>query len=137
MADEVGIGAYFNQGRIRIRYKTIKELGYPEYIHLRLNEEKKYLFIEGCEQDMDAFRIRYAQDQDGKKVIEPSCYINSKKFLEYLADVIGVSVASPSLRFAGRIMPDGTVFIDLNRYILSNDPRVLRSASASGTSEHE
>ena len=137
MADEVGIGAYFNQGRIRIRYKTIKDLGYPEYIHLRLNEEKKYLFIEGCEQDMDAFRIRYAQDQDGKKVIEPSCYINSKKFLEYLADVIGVSVASPSLRFAGRIMPDGTVFIDLNRYILSNDPRVPRSASASGTSEHE
>ena len=137
MADEVGIGAYFNQGRIRIRYKTIKELGYPEYIHLRLNEEKKYLFIEGCEQDMDAFRIRYAQDQDGKKVIEPSCYINSKKFLEYLADVIGVSVASPSLRFAGRIMPDGTVFIDLNRYILSNDLRVPRSASASGTSEQE
>ena len=137
MADEVGLGAYFNQGRIRIRYKTIKELGYPEYIHLRLNEEKKYLFIEGCEQDMDAFRIRYAQDQDRKKVIEPSCYINSKKFLEYLADVIGVSAASPSLRFAGRIMPDGTVFIDLNRYMLSNDPRIPRSALASGTSGHE
>ena len=137
MADEVGIGAYFNQGRIRIRYKTIKDLGYPEYIHLRLNEEKKYLFIEGCEQDMDAFHIRYAQDQDGKKVTEPSCYINSKKFLEYLADVIGVSADSPSLRFAGRIMPDGTVFIDLNRYMLSNDPRIPRSASASGTSEKE
>ena len=137
MADEVGIGAYFNQGRIRIRYKTIKDLGYPEYIHLRLNEEKKYLFIEGCEQDMDAFRIRYVRDQDGKKVMEPSCYINSKKFLEFLADVIGVPVASPSLRFAGRIMPDGTVFIDLNRYMLSNDPRIPRSASASGSSEKE
>ena len=52
MAKEVGIGAYFDQGRIRIRYKTIENLGFPEYIHLRLNEEKKYLFIEGCEQDI-------------------------------------------------------------------------------------
>ena len=46
MKGESGISTYFKGDRIRIRYKTIEELDYPEYIHLRINEEKKHLFIE-------------------------------------------------------------------------------------------
>lgn len=111
-----GISVYFNGDKIRIRYKTIEELDYPEYIHLRINEEKKHLFIEKCERDMDAFRIEYQQVLDGRKVKDPSCYIHAKNFLEHMAGVIGVPNDSPSLRFEGLSMPDGTVFIDLNRY---------------------
>ena len=111
-----GISAYFTGDRIRIRYKTIEELDNPEYIHLRINEEKKHLFIEKCERDMDAFRIKYQQVLDGRKVKDPSCYINAKNFLVYMAGVIGVPKDSPSLRFDGQLMPDGTVFVDLNRY---------------------
>jgi len=111
-----GISVYFNGDKIRIRYKTIEELDYPEYIHLRINEEKKHLFIEKCERDMDAFRIEYQQVLDGRKVKYPSCYIHAKNFLEYMAGVIGVPNDSPSLRFEGLPMPDGTVFIDLNQY---------------------
>ena len=99
-----------------MRYKTIEELKYPEYIHLRINEEKKHLFIEKCDRDMDAFRIEYRQAHEGKKVRDPSCYLNAKNFLEYMAGVIGVSKDSPSLRFRGKLMPDGTVFVDLNQY---------------------
>ena len=113
---ESGISAYFTQDKIRIRHKIIEDLDYPEYIHLRVNEEKKYLFIEKCERDMDAFRILYKQALDSKAIREHSCYINAKNFLEYLAGVIGVPTDSPSLRFKGLPMSDGTVFIDLNHY---------------------
>lgn len=121
-----GISVYFNGDKIRIRYKTIEELDYPEYIHLRINEEKKHLFIEKCGRDMDAFRIEYQQVLDGRKVKDPSCYIHAKSFLEYMAGVIGVSKDSPSLRFEGRPMPDGTVFIDLNRYEVIEYKRTRR-----------
>ena len=84
-----GISVYFNGDKIRIRYKTIEELDYPEYIHLRINEEKKHLFIEKCERDMDAFRIEYQQVLDGRKVKDPSCYIHAKNFLEYIQKVKG------------------------------------------------
>ena len=116
MRGESGISTYFKGDRIRMRYKTIEDLKYPEYIHLRLNEEKKYLFLEKCERDMDAFRIEYRQATEGKKVRDPSCYINAKYFLEYMAGVIGVAKNSPSLRFKGQLLPDGTVFVDLNHY---------------------
>ena len=109
---ESGISLYFNQDRIRIRHRTIKELDYPEHIHLRINEEKKYLFIEKCARDKDSFRIEYS---DGK-IKGQGCFISAKAYLRYLAAVIGVPVNSPSLRFYGYLMPDGTVFIDLNRY---------------------
>lgn len=131
---ESGISTYFNQGKIRIRYMTIEQLDFPEHIHLRINEEKKHLFIEKCEQDIDSFRIEYQsgqnkqgnqnsqsnqgnpKDTEGKRVKQTSYYINSKPFLQYAAHVIGVSIDSPSLRFTGQLMPDGTIFIDLNHY---------------------
>ena len=116
MSFKSGISAYFNDDKIRIRYKTIEDLDYPEYIHLRINEEKKHLFIEKCERDMDAFHIEYHQVPNGRKVKDPSCYIHAKNFLEYMAGVIGVPKNSPSLRFEGRPMPDGTVFFDLRHY---------------------
>ena len=46
---ESGISTYFKNDRIRIRFKTIEDLDFPEYIHLRINEAKKYLFIEKCD----------------------------------------------------------------------------------------
>jgi len=113
---ESGISTYFKNDRIRIRFKTIEDLDFPEYIHLRINEAKKYLFIEKCDRDMNAFHIIYTQVKDGKKVKTQSCYINAKSFLKYMAGVIGVAEDSPSLRFRGQLMPDGTVFIDLGHY---------------------
>lgn len=119
---ESGISAYFRQDKIRIRYKTMEALGYPEHIHLRVNEEKKQLFIEKCARDIDSFRIQYRKGsgEDGRRVKDTSCYINAKRFLEYLAAVIGVPIDSPSLRFEGRSLPDSTVFIDLTRYTVIN-----------------
>ena len=116
MTSEAGISTYFRNDKIRMRHKTIEDLAYPEYIHLRINEEKKHLFIEKCDRDKDAFSIKYTQDHDGKKVKEQACYIHAKNFLEYMARVIGVPEDSPSLRFSGILMPDGTVFVDLNHY---------------------
>jgi hypothetical protein len=116
MKGESGISTYFNQDRIRLRFKTIEELDYPEYIHIRINEKKKHLFIEKCERDIDAFHIRYGQAIDGKKVNDLSCYIYAKNFLEYMARVIGVPENSPSLRFRGYSLTNRTVFVDLNRY---------------------
>ena len=124
---ESGISIYFRQDKIRIRFKTIEQLGNPEHIHLRLNEEKKHLFLEKCERDIDSFRIEYHREnrvQDsgvvGKKIKDKSCYVHAKRFLEYLSHVIGVPQDSPSLFFAGYPQPDGTVFIDLNHYTVIN-----------------
>ena len=125
MRNESGISTYFRDDKIRIRYRTIEELSYPEYIHLKINEDKKHLFIEKCDRDMDAFRIRYVQSHDGKKVREPACYIHARNFLEYMADVIGVPSDSPSLRFYGRLLSDGTVFVDINYYEVI-EPRITK-----------
>ena len=111
-----GISFYFTNDRIRIRYKTIEDLDCPEYIHLRINEEKKHLFIEKCGRDINAYHIIYSHVGEEKKVRAQSCYINAKKFLEYMAGVIGVPKDSPSLRYTGQKLPDGTIFIDLNKY---------------------
>ena len=121
---ESGVSFYFTQNRIRLRYKTIEDLDYPEYIHFRINEEKKQLFIEKCARDMDAFRIEYSKQLDGKKVKNKSCHINAKKYLEYLATVIGVPKDSPSLRFVGKPLQPGIVFIDLNNYKVIEYKRV-------------
>ena len=116
MMGESGISTYFRNDKIRMRHKTIEDLAYPEYIHLRINEEKKHLFIEKCDRDMDAFSIKYMQAHDGKKVKEQACYIYARNFLEYMARVIGVPEDSPSLRFSGKLLPNGTIFVDLNHY---------------------
>ena len=42
MMGESGISTYFRNDKIRMRHKTIEDLAYPEYIHLRINEEKKH-----------------------------------------------------------------------------------------------
>ena len=130
--NESGISTYFNQDKIRIRFKTIEDLGYPEYIHLRINESKKQLFIEKCARDMDAFRIEYSSG----KVKQQSCYINAKRFLQYMAAVIGVTTESPSLRFSGRALPDGRVFIDLTDYTVINyAKKAERPQKAGGAKE--
>lgn len=110
---ESGLSTYFNQGKIRIRFKTIEEMGHPDYIRFRINEKKKHLFIEKCSRCIESFRIEYQSD---KKVKEQSCYINTKRLLEYLAAVIGVPADSPSLRFKGKMQADGTFFVDLSQY---------------------
>ena len=97
-----------------IRILDCLKLGNPSF--LAINEEKKHLFIEKCDRDMEAFSIKYTQAHDGKKVKEQACYIHARNFLEYMARVIGVPEDSPSLRFSGKLMPDGTVFVDLNHY---------------------
>ena len=128
MVGESGISTYFRNDKIRMRHKTIEDLSYPQYIHLRINEEKKHLFIEKCDRDMDAFSIKYIQAHDGKKVKEQACYIHARNFLSYMARVIGVPDDSPSLRFRGKLMPDGTVFVDLNYYEVI-EPRVPKSVN--------
>lgn len=120
---KAGISLYFRQDKIRIRIGTMEQLGCPDYIHLRINEEKKQLFIEKCEKDLDSFHIVYHmrpqesdEGQNVRAVMTTSCYINAKRLLRYLAGIINVSVDSPSLRFAGQLMSDGRIFIDLSKY---------------------
>ena len=109
---ETGISAYFRGDRIRIMFKTFEDLGHPEYIHLRLNAQKKHLFVEKCEWNKNSFRLEY----DGDRIKYKSCYIHTKRFLRYMAAVIGVPADSPTLRFKGQLLPDGRVFVDLNEY---------------------
>ena len=114
-----GVSLYFRDNRLRLRYKTILDLQYPQYIHLRINEKKKQLFIQKCERDRDAFRLIYNTGRKQGKcgIDEYSCHINDKRFLRYLSHVVGVPEDSPSLRFHGLMMEDGkTVYIDLTRY---------------------
>ena len=101
----------------------MEQLGCPDYIHLLINEEKKQLFIEKCEKDLDSFHIVYhmrpqesGEGQNVRAVMTTSCYINAKRLLRYMAGIINVPVDSPSLRFEGQIMPDGRIFIDLSKY---------------------
>ena len=118
MISDPGLTLYFHSDRLRLRYQTILDLQYPQYIHLRINRSKKQMFIQRCEKDMDAFRVIYR-----KRNSEKSCHINDRKLLQFLAQVIEVPEDSPSLRFHGRLLPDGeTIYIDLSRYeVLLND----------------
>ena len=130
-----GISAYFNQDKIRIRFRTLEDLNYPEYIHFLIDEKKKHMFIEKCKRDLDAFRIDYrnrksvkngnggndsvqSETEDGcrRRIHEQSVYLHEKRFLDYLARVIGVPRNSQSLRFNGKLQKDGRIFIDLNEY---------------------
>ena len=120
---KAGISLYFRQDKIRIRIGTMEQLGCPDHIHLRINEEKKQLFIEKCEKDLDSFHIVYqvrpqesGEGQNVRAVMTTSCYINAKRLLRYMAGIINVPVDSPSLRFEGQLMPDGRIFIDLSKY---------------------
>lgn len=114
MAMETGISMYFWDNRISIWKKTLLRLGNPQYIHLRINKSKKYLFIQRCEErDNDAFPINCSDDPEEME----HCYINAKNLLQYLAHLIDVPYPSNSLKFSGRIMEDEiTLFIDLNSY---------------------
>lgn len=114
MAMETGITIYFRRSTIHIRKKTLLDIGYPEYIHLLLNEKEKQMFIQRCERDRDAFKINYVMDRDG---INKRFYISDKPFLKYLALLIGISKDSESLLYAGTLLEDGkTVFVDLMKY---------------------
>lgn len=114
MATETGISMYFWDNRISIWKKTLLKLGNPQYIHLRINQSKKHLFIQRCEErDNDAFPIKCSDDLDEME----HCYINAKNLMQYLANLIDVPYPSNSLRFDGRIMEDEiTLFVDLNSY---------------------
>lgn len=112
MAMETGISLYFRSNRLNIRKKTMLDLGSPGYIHLIINEEMKWMFIQKCERDKDAFHVYYSRKQSSSRF-----YINAKNFLKYLSRVIGVKEDSDSLRFSGSLMEDGkTVFINLVDY---------------------
>jgi len=114
MAMETCITMYFRRSTIHIRKKTLSDIGYPEYIHLLINEKEKQMFIQQCERDRDAFRINYVLNRDG---INKRFYISDKPFLQYLALLIGIPKDSESLFFAGTLLEDGkTVFVDLTKH---------------------
>ncbi len=109
-----GISIYFRCHRISIHRSAIYAIGKPKYIHLLINRREKKMFIQGCEQDKDAFKIYYTFS-DTENV--DKCYIHSKWFIEYFADMLGVAYDSESLCFSGILLEDGrTIQIDLNQY---------------------
>lgn len=120
---EIGITLSFRHDCIHIRKETIAALGEPEYIHLRINNEEKQIFIQSCEKDNDAFRVSYYV-VDGKTDSGKYC-IFAKKLLTYLALVIGVEYPSNSLWFSGQLLDDKkTVFVDLSTYrVIERDKR--------------
>ena len=112
-----GISMYFRFDRINIRKGTLIALGRPHYVHLRVNEKKKLLFIIPCEKDRDAFRIYYKDSDEAGKESPLRCYINAKKVMDYLAKVVGVDRYSESLRFSGEVVErENRIYIDLTKY---------------------
>lgn len=109
-----GLAIYFYDERIRIAEKTFEDLRYPRYIHLFINEKEKQLYIRAAEaRDNDTFRVSVT-----KRGGEYRYRISSKRFVKYLAAVVGVPFPSDSLWFEeGILLPDGkTVRIDLSHY---------------------
>ncbi len=112
-----GISIYFCDNRIHILKDTIRALGNPRYVHLHINEEKKYLFISACEKDKDAFRIYYKVNDATDEMNPKRFHINAKGLLNYLSKVIGVERYSDSLRFPGQLLEgDSIVYFDLTNY---------------------
>lgn len=116
-----GVSMYFRVDRIHIRKGAIAALGNPHYVHLRVNERKKQLFIQSCEKDKDAFRIYYKPEADTDEESPERCYINAKRLLDYLSRLIGVERYSESLRFYSELIEDEgsderLLFIDLTKY---------------------
>ena len=108
-----GISIYFYDERIRFRKGTVDEIGNPTYIHLYINEKKKQMFIQACEErDNDAFEI--TTEKNGG---EWRLQIIAKAFVKYLATLIGVPFPSDSLYFPSIPMGDDkTILIDLKDY---------------------
>ena len=111
-----GISMYFRDNRINVRKETMRVLGNPRYLKLKVNEQQKVLFLLASERDKDAIRIiinKTQDDDDGQQ----HYYVNAKKLVEYLARLIGVERYSESLRFRGIYMEEeNAVCIDLNNY---------------------
>lgn len=112
-----GISIYFCDNRIHILKDTIRALGNPRYVHLHINEEKKYLFISACEKDKDAFRIYYKTSNITDELNPKRFHINAKGLLNYLSKIIGVERDSDSLRFPGELLEgENIIYIDLTKY---------------------
>ena len=110
-----GLSMYFRSHTIRLRHRTIAELDYPEYIHLRINKDRKQMFIQKCDKDKNAFHLVYRGAEKG--IHERSCYIQDTPFLRYLSGVVGVPEDSRSIWFKGYLLDDGkTYYIDLTNY---------------------
>ena len=110
-----GISIYFRYRIMNIHRGAINAIGKPKYIHLLINRQEKKMFIQGCEQDRDAFKVYYAFS--GKNHNVDQCHIRSRWFIEYFADMLGVAYDSESLCFSGILLEDGrTIQIDLNQY---------------------
>lgn len=116
---ETGVSFYFRVDRIRMRYQTIIDLGRPQYVHFRVDERRKWMFIQACERDQNAFTLFY---KDEGRIHESKNFINAKRFLTYLANVVGVPRDSESLFFPGVLIPEmQAVFIDLRNYERINE----------------
>lgn len=117
MEGPIGISIYFRNDRIHIWKSTIRVLENPRYVHLRMNEGKKYLFISACEKDKDAFRIYYSLANSEDNSRPKRFHINAKGLLTYLSRIIGVERDSDSLKFFGELLlPEKAVCIDLKNY---------------------
>ena len=52
------IGFYFREKSVYIGINTMEAIGMPKYVHCYVNEDDKCIFLEGCEKDLDAARVR-------------------------------------------------------------------------------
>ena len=111
MGSEMGISLYFRKNRIRLRNRTISELGNPEYVHLFVDSEDKIMYIQSCAKDKDTFKLYYRAEKSNEEF-----YIYAKILMQYLATVIGVAQDSASLRFGGVMLDEHTVMIALDEY---------------------
>lgn len=112
-----GMAVYFYDERICLWKDTIEFLKNPKYIHLLIDEKNKHLFIRPAEKrDNDTFRIIYSQFDDDNRY-----RISSKRFVKYLAALIGVKFPSNSLWFEGYFLEgEDTVLINLNHYHITD-----------------
>lgn len=111
MSMECGMSLYFKANRIRFRNQLIMDLGSPDFVHLFIDTKKRFVYVQACQEDRDAFKLYYIKGPG-----DQNFYIRAKKLLTFLAKMIDVEADSFSYRFSGDIVDSKTARISLNDY---------------------
>ena len=108
------IGFYFREKTVYIGINTMEAIGMPKYVHCYVNEDDKCIFLEGCEKDLDAAKVRCQRNR-----VTGNLYytLSAPGFLKWMADIMGIKPDSESVRMSGRyIEGENIVCYDLTDY---------------------
>ena len=108
------LGFYFRERQVYVGLRTMESLGMPEYVRLYVNEDEKCIFIGSCGKELDCARIT----QSRSKLTGNLYYtFSAPKFLEWMADIMGLPTFSESVSLSGHFVEDeNLVYFDLTDY---------------------